>query len=211
MALPVRMILCTSCVSTLVTFFAGRAVTILGTFIPTELTGKPVSSWPLAAAPFAESARPISSDVAALSSVYLRLPMSAHAPLSGCRPFVHSEHSVGESHSVQPSGQVSHRPVAVEPYFPLPQKDVQLLPPADAADASRRNGLLPPAKHAVHACESPGTEQVVQPYQQGAQCRVAFGAKPVGHAARHWPRWKIDAVALAGHAVTAADPTATAV
>lgn len=200
MELPLIVMRWISCTSMMVAFLKGRTCGIFGTFIPTELTGKPVSSCPVAAAVLALSAMPRSSLVAASSLAYLRAGIALQAPLRGWKPTAQSVHMVGDSHSVHPVGQASHLPLAVEPYCPVGQKVVQLLPLA--ADGSSRKGLDPPALQTEHALASLGATQAAHPVAHGSHEPVALGAKPAGQApahepapegqaARHAPWWKM--------------------
>jgi hypothetical protein len=93
------------------TFVAARAWGTVGRIMPTDDTGKPVSSWPLAALACTWSATPSSSLVAAPPSAYFLAAISTHEPPSGWRPAVQSVQSVGESHSAHSAGQDSQRPV----------------------------------------------------------------------------------------------------
>ena len=100
---------------------------------------------------------------------------------------------------MQPSLQGAHWPVATCPYWPLGQKAEQRPP-------RRKGKLVGMGRHEVQVgagaapCNAlAGCRHVAQSAWQGSQYRVAFAAKPIGHALTHRPRCMNGKAPLSSH------------
>jgi hypothetical protein len=151
----------------------GRARGMIGSWIPTDEMGNPVSRLPEAVASF--TFWPVCTSAVSVSDARGGLATDWQTPLSRCSPAGHTVHWVNDAHSThgeaaRASAQRSHLPVDNEPKRPLPQKPVQLL------KTGSKKGALPPAAHSRHAVGSSGREHVLQAPSQRLQVPVALAA-----------------------------------